>query len=122
MGIKEMMMKKFLNFKIVRNVPGQLVIRFDTNKNIESEFRKYETLVVRGGNLLDGIKDMQFDYSKNLIGVSYDIKKLEAKKVLAWVQIIIDTLIDNLKFIQNNWEYNSNEVIRKIEYELKKRI
>lgn len=122
MGIKEMMMKKFINFKIVRNIPGQLVIRFDTNKNIESEFRKYETLVVIGGNLLDGIKDMQFDYSKNLIGVSYDIKKLEAKRVLAWIQIIIDTLVDNLKFIQNNWQNNSDEVIRKIEYELKKRI
>lgn len=117
-----MMMKKFINFKIVRNIPGQLVIRFDTNKNIESEFRKYETLVVIGGNLLDGIKDMQFDYSKNLIGVSYDIKKLEAKRVLAWIQIIIDTLVDNLKFIQNNWQNNSDEVIRKIEYELKKRI
>jgi len=118
-GIKEMMIKRFLNFKILRNVPGQLLIGFDNNLNIESEFRKYESLLVRGGKLLDGINDLQFDYSRNLIGISYDIKKLQAKQVLTWVQIIIDTLVDNLTFIQNNWQKNLNGVIRKVEYELK---
>lgn len=119
MGIKEMMIKKFLNFKIVRNAPGQLVIRFDNNINIQSEFRQYESLVVRGAKLLDGINDLQFDYSKNLIGISYNIKKLEAKKVLTWIQIIIDTIVDNFSFIQNNWQRNLDVVINKIEYQLK---
>lgn len=114
-----MMIKRFLNFKILRNVPGQLLIGFDNNVNIESEFRKYESLLVRGGKLLDGINDFQFDYSRNLIGISYDIKKLQAKQVLTWVQVIIDTLVDNLTFIQNNWQKNLNGVIRKVEYELK---
>lgn len=119
MGIKEMMIKRFLKFKILRNVPGQLLIGFDNNVNIESEFRKYESLLVRGAKLLDGINDLQFDYSRNLIGISYDIKKLQVKKVLAWVQIIIDTLVENLTFIQNNWQKNLNGVISKVEYELK---
>lgn len=119
MGIKEMMIKRLLNFKIVRDAPGQLLIKFDSNANIQNEFKQYESLLVRGAKLLDGIKDLQFDYSRNLIGISYDIKKLNAKKVLAWVQIIIDTLVQNLTFIQNNWQRNLNVVISKIEYQLK---
>lgn len=118
MGIKEMMIKRFLTFKVVRNAPGQLVIKFDNNTNIQNEFKQYESLLVRGAKLLDGINELQFDYSRNLIGISYDIKKLEAKKVLAWVQIIIDTLVDNLSFIQNNWQNNLNLVISKVEGQL----
>lgn len=119
-GIKEMMIKRFLTFKIIRNIPGQLVIRFENSStNIQSEFKKYESLLVRGAKLLDGINELQFDYSRNLIGISYDIKKLEAKKVLSWVQIIIDTLVDNLSFIQNNWQGNLHGVVSKIEKELK---
>lgn len=120
MGIKEMMIKRFLTFKIIRNIPGQIVIRFDnSSSNIQSEFKKYENLLVKGAKLLDGINDLQFDYSRNLIGISYDIKKLEAVKVLTWVQVIIDTLVNNLTFIQNNWERNLNLVVSKIENELK---
>lgn len=118
MGIKEMMIKRLLNFKIVRDVPGQLLIKFDSNTNIQNEFKQYENLLVRGAKLLDGIKELQFDYSRNLIGISYDIKKLEAKKVLVWIQIIIDTLVENLSFIQNNWQRNLNVVVSKIEYQL----
>lgn len=119
MGIKEMMIKRLLNFKIVRDVPGQLLIKFDSNANIQNEFKQYESLLVRGAKLLDGIKELQFDYSRNLIGISYDIKKLNAKKVLVWVQIIIDTLVENFSFIQSNWQDNLNVVISKIEYQLK---
>lgn len=119
MGIKEMMIKRLLNFKIVRDTPGQLLIKFDSNANIQKEFKQYESLLVRGAKLLDGIKELQFDYSRNLIGISYDIKKLDAKKVLAWVQIIIDTLVENFSFIQNNWQRNLNVVVNKIEYQLK---
>lgn len=118
-GIKEMMIKRFLSFKIIRDAPGQLVIRFDNNTNIQSEGEQYESLLVKGAKLLDGINELQFDYSRNLIGISYDIKKLQAKKVLAWIQIIMDTLVDNLSFIQNNWEKNLNVVVSKIENQLK---
>lgn len=115
-----MMIKRFLSYKIIRNAPGQLVIKFDnSNANIQSEFQQYESLLIRGAKLLDGINDLQFDYSRNLIGISYDIKKLEAKTVLAWIQIIIDTLVDNLTFIQNNWQRNLEVVISKVEYQLK---
>lgn len=120
MGLKEMMIKRFLTYKIIRNAPGQLVIKFDnSNANIQSEFQQYENLLVRGAKLLNGINELQFDYSRNLIGISYDIKKLEAKVVIAWIQIIIDTLVDNLTFIQNNWQRNLDVVISKIEYQLK---
>ncbi|MGL5087649.1 MAG: hypothetical protein ACRC68_18360 [Clostridium sp.] len=119
MGLKEMMIKRFLTYKIIRNAPGQLVIKFDnSNENIQSEFQNYESLLVRGAKLLAGINELQFDYSRNLIGISYDIKKLEAKIVLAWIQIIIDTLVDNLTFIQNNWQRNLDVVISKVEYQL----
>lgn len=120
MGIKEMMIKRFLTFKIIRNIPGQIVIRFDnSNSNIQNEFKKYESLLVNGAKILEGINDLQFDYSRNLIGISYDIKKLDAKSVLTWVQVIIDTLVNNLTFIQNNWEGNLNVVVSKLEKELK---
>ncbi|MBU3106449.1 hypothetical protein [Clostridium gasigenes] len=119
MGIKEMMIKRFLRFKIIRDLPGQLVIRFDNNTNIQSEGEQYESLLVKGVKLLDGITDLQFDYSRNLIGISYDIKKLQTKKVLAWIQIIMDTLVDNFSFIKDNWERNSNVVVNKIESQLK---
>ncbi|MBB6716085.1 hypothetical protein [Clostridium gasigenes] len=119
MGIKEMMIKRFLRFKIIRDLPGQLVIRFDNNTNIQSEGEQYESLLVKGVKLLDGINDLQFDYSRNLIGISYDIKKLQTKKVLAWIQIIMDTLVDNFSFIKDNWERNSNVVVNKIESQLK---
>ncbi|MBB6621952.1 hypothetical protein H7E67_00775 [Clostridium gasigenes] len=119
MGIKEMMIKRFLRFKIIRDLPGQLVIRFDNNTNIQNEGEQYESLLVKGVKLLDGINDLQFDYSRNLIGISYDIKKLQTKKVLAWIQIIIDTLVDNFSFIKDNWERNSNVVVNKIESQLK---
>ena len=100
-------------------LPGQLVIRFDNNTNIQSEGEQYESLLVKGVKLLDGINDLQFDYSRNLIGISYDIKKLQTKKVLAWIQIIMDTLVDNFSFIKDNWERNSNVVVNKIESQLK---
>lgn len=119
MGIKEMLIKRFLTFKIIRDAPGQLVIRFDNNTNIQNEFKQYESLLVRGSKLLDGVNELQFDYSRNLIGVSYDIKKLETKKVVAWVQIIIDTIVDNLSFIQNNWKDNLDDVVNKMECDLK---
>ncbi|ATD55034.1 hypothetical protein [Clostridium chauvoei] len=121
LDLKGKFIKQFLKFKVVRNIPGEILLKFSDNIKIEDKFKKYDVFILKGAKLLEGIKNIDFDYSRNLIGVSYDIKKLDANKVIKWVNIIIDTICSNTSFIEENIDNNLDDITNKIESELNKK-
>lgn len=117
MGIKGLLIKKYLGMKVKANKCGHMTLKFSDKISVQDEFKNYDSLITRGAKLLEGVRDLSFNYIENTIDIVYS-KELEDKKVLRWAETIIETLINNIDYINDNWQNNIDDVINKIEKEL----
>lgn len=113
---RDILIKQFFNFQVVRNIPGEMLIKFPNY--IDCKFEKYNIILEEGIKLLKGIKSIQFDYSRNLIGINYNIKKMDSKILLYWIKIVIETLVDNSTFIEKNFNIDIDRIILKVKSDL----
>ena len=113
---RDILIKQFFNFQVVRNIPGEMLIKFPNY--IDCKFEKYNIILEEGIKLLKGIKSIQFDYSRNLIGINYNIKKMDSKILLYWIKIVIETLVDNSTFIEKNFNVDIDIIILKVKSDL----
>lgn len=113
---RDILIKQFFNFQVVRNIPGEMLIKFPNY--IDCKFEKYNIILEEGIKLLEGIKSIQFDYSRNLIGINYNIKKIDSKILLYWIKIVIETLVENSTFIEKNFNIDIDRIILKVKSDL----
>lgn len=113
---RDILIKQFFKFQVVRNIPGEMLIKFPNY--IDCKFEKYNIILEEGIKLLEGIKSIQFDYSRNLIGINYNIKKIDSKILLYWIKIVIETLVENSTFIEKNFNIDIDRIILKVKSDL----
>lgn len=121
-GLKKQLVKSFINLRVVSSVPGEIVIQSNAIAKIGEEFQGYDKQVESLALLLEGIQEVSVDYKANKIKIKYDTNKLTPKKILKWVEIIIDVAIDYLEVIQQYGETNLDYVIGILREELTKRL
>lgn len=120
-GLKKQLIKSFINIRIVSSTPGEIVLQTNALTKIGEEFKNYDKQVESLALVLDGIQEVVADYQTNRITIKYDSVKLTPKKVLKWVEIMIDVGIEYLEVIQKYGESNPDYVINTLENVLIKR-
>lgn len=121
-GLKKQLIKSFINPRVVSNKSGELIIQSNAMSKIEEGFKVYDQQAIELVKLLDGIQDVNIDYTLNQIQIKYDTNKLTPHKVMKWVEIIIDVALDYLEVIQDNWETDIMYVLDVLRNALSKRL
>ena len=81
MNIKNHIIKHFIKFKVVHSIPGRLRLKVNNASKIPQEAKEYDKYVVQGLKMLDGIKDVEFNYITGSVVITYDTKKTYEEKI-----------------------------------------
>ena len=72
--------------------------------------------------MLDGIKDVEFNYITGSVVITYDTKKTYEEKIVKWVNKVIDIVLGDFKLIEENGQDNLEFVIDTLEQKLNEAI
>lgn len=105
--IKNKIVKKLIEFKILRSIPGRMRLKSRAPEAIYSQAEEYDNYLKKAICLLDGIEDVEINYSIGTALIQYDIEKTYELKVLNWINKIIEVGIRNQEEIM---EYFSTDM------------
>ena len=118
MNIKNHIIKHFIKFKVVHSIPGRLRLKVNNASKIPQEAKEYDKYVVQGLKMLDGIKDVEFNYITGSVVITYDTKKTYEEKIVIWINKVIDIVLGDFKLIEENGQDNLEFVIDTLEQKL----
>ena len=122
MNIKNHIIKHFIKFKVVHSIPGRLRLKVNNASKIPQEAKEYDKYVVQGLKMLDGIKDLEFNYITGSVVITYDTKKTYEEKIVKWINKVIDIVLGDFKLIEENGQDNLEFVIDTLEQKLNEAI
>ena len=122
MNIKNHIIKHFIKFKVVHSIPGRLRLKVSNASKIPQEAKDYDKYVIQGLKMLDGIKDVEFNYITGSVVITYDTKKTYEEKIIKWINKVIDIVLENFKLIEENGQNNVEFVIDTLEQKLNEAI
>ena len=122
MNIKNHIIKHFIKFKVVHSIPGRLRLKVNNSSRITQEAKEYDKYVVQGLKMLDGIKDVEFNYITGSVVITYDTKKTYEEKIVKWINKVIDIVLGDFKLIEENGQDNLEFVIDTLEQKLNEAI
>ena len=122
MNIKNHIIKHFIKFKVVHSIPGRLRLKVNNASKIPQEAKEYDKYVAQGIKMLDGIKDVEFNYITGSVVITYDTKKTYEEKIVKWINKVIDIVLGDFKLIEENGQDNLEFVIDTLEQKLNEAI
>ena len=122
MNIKNHIIKHFIKFKVVHSIPGRLRLKVNNASKIPQEAKEYDKYVVQGLKMLDGIKDVEFNYITGSVVITYDTKKTYEEKIVKWINKVIDIDLRDFNLIEENGQDNLEFVIDTLEQKLNEAI
>lgn len=122
LGLKKQFIKSMINIRVVQNLQGALTLKISNLSKIADQYKGYETEVFELIRLLPGISDIKVDFARELATVYYDDTKLKPQQILKWLNVVIDTTIDQLDFISQHWESNKDYVVDTMKTLLQKKL
>ena len=122
MNIKNHIIKHFIKFKVVHSIPGRLRLKVNNASKIPQEEKEYDKYLVQGLKMLDGIKDLEFNYITGSVVITYDTKKTYEEKIVKWINKVIDIVLGDFKLIEENGQDNLEFVIDTLEQKLNEAI
>ena len=122
MFFKNQFIKNYLKIQVVGQAPGLLEIQISNLSKLDKEYQGLEDEVKELIKLLPGIEDLQTDFNTGRIKIYFDQNKLMARRVLGWINYIIDVAIAHFDFIKNNWEQSPELVKETLANKLKQSI
>ena len=122
MNIKNHIIKHFIKFKVVHSIPGRLRLKVNNAAKIPQEAKEYDKYVVQGLKMLDGIKDVEFNYITGSVVITYDTKKTYEEKIVKWINKVIDIVLGDFNLIEENGQDNLEFVIDTLEQKLNEAI
>ena len=122
MNIKNHIIKHFIKFKVVHSIPGRLRLKVNNASKIPQEAKEYDKYVVQGLKMLDGIKDLEFNYITGSVVITYGTKKKNKEKIVKWINKVIDIVLGDFKLIEENGQDNLEFVIDTLEQKLNEAI
>ena len=122
MNIKNHIIKHIIKFNVVHSIPGRLRLKVNNASKIPQEAKEYDKYVVQGLKMLDGIKDVEFNYITGSVVITYDTKKTYEEKIVKWINKVIDIVLGDFKLIEENGQDNLEFVIDTLEQKLNEAI
>lgn len=111
-GLKKQLIKSYINIKVVQNLPGALTLKISNLSKIGEQYKGYDAQVFELIKMLDGIGEIKVDFNSELATIYYDQAKLTPQQILKWLNVVIDTTIDQLDLISKYWETNMPYVVQ----------
>lgn len=107
LAVTKMVLKKFLEFKVTRSIPGRMRLKSKAPEMVYKQVEEYEDYLKRAILLLDGINDVEFNFHIGTALILYDTTKIYEAKILKWINKIIEIGVENQ---ENIMEYSSNNI------------
>lgn len=119
---KTFIIKQFVKVKVIESRSGYLTLKVPSSLHVEEEYRWYDEFVARGVKILEGVKDIKFNYDEGTIFIAYNVNIVNEEKVLKWINTVINVAITNLKLIEEHGENNLEYVISTLEEKLNREV
>lgn len=119
---KTYVVKHFAKVKVVHSIPGRLRLKVPTVVQVGEEFREYDKLVISAVKVLEGVEEISFNYVIGTILLTYDTKKVYEDKVLAWINKVVELIVENMDFVEKHAPNNLQYVIDTLEQKLKQEV
>lgn len=121
-NLKSYILKQATNVKVVKSNLGQVTLKADIIMKIIGDYKQYEGLIKKAIRVLHPIHIITFDYDNKVIIVNYNEHEIKENKVLEWIKIVINVLIDNYDLIKKYIETAQDDLVNVIEDLLKDRL
>lgn len=115
-------LKKFVEFKVLRSIPGRMRLKSKAPKMLYKEAEQYDQYLKNSMKLLDGIEEVRVNYSIGTVLIKYDISKTYESKILKWINKIIEVGLKNQEDIAQYWDRNFKYLEKILEQQLKEEV
>lgn len=122
LAVTKIVLKKLLEFKILRSIPGRMRLKSKAPENIYKNVEQYEDYLKSAILLLDGIDEVEFNFNIGTALILYNIEKTYEAKVLKWINKIIQVGIDNQETIEEYFNRDIEYLEMLIEQQLKEEV
>ena len=109
---QEGILRLYLKPTVESDLPGRLRIRFRKADLLPKEALPYLHYVYDVLTLLDGVTDATVNPRIGTILITYEKNQTDAKKILHWVDTVVDTGITLVK--EDTWQGASEETIARM--------
>lgn len=120
--ITKEVLKKLVKFKVSRSIPGRVRLKSTAPQNMFNQAEEYGEYLERAIYLLDGIEEVELNYTIGTALIKYDSDKTYESKVLKWVHKIIEIGLDNVDIIKQYSESNMDYVESVVEQQLREEV
>lgn len=103
-GLQKQFIKNYIHLSVAQNLPGRLTLTLNNLSKLDETYKQFDKYIIKWINRLEGVESTVVDYEGNSLIIHYDVKSVTAQKIFKWVNIILDTAIDNMAFIKKYWE------------------
>lgn len=115
-------LKKMVEFKVSRSIPGRMRLKSKAPENIYKEAENYDKYLKRAILLLDGIEKVEFNYQIGTALIQYDIEKTYESKILKWINKIIEVGLKNQDIVAEYSHIDIEYLEKTLEQQLKEEV
>ncbi|MGO1469157.1 MAG: HMA2 domain-containing protein [Tissierella sp.] len=120
--ITRKILKKMVEFKVSRSIPGRMRLKSKAPENIYKEAENYDRYLKRAILLLDGIEKVEFNYQIGTALIQYDIEKTYESKILKWINKIIEVGLKNQDIVAEYSHIDMEYLEKTLEQQLKEEV
>ena len=120
--IKQYLQKKIFKTEVVSDLPGRLRLKLVHYKTFPKEAIEYIAYIEEAILIFKGIESVQFNTAIGSILITYQPKETCKNDILKWIDIIIQTGINNAKLIEQYGQSDRIYLKKAIEEKLKNQL
>lgn len=113
LNFKVALLNFLFKFEVVSDLPGRMRLKVKNFKKIPKEAVEYQKYGVQAIKKLKGVRNVTFNFVIGTILIEYDNDILDSKKIVHWLNIIKNLLVQNIDLI-NSLEGKSEEEASRI--------
>lgn len=107
LSFKKMMLERLCGFRVMGSVPGKIRLKSNAPESVYEQVEPYDEELKSAILFLDGIEEAELDYEKGIIVIGYDVKIINERKVLKWIDKIVEIGLENKEAIS---KYSSTDM------------
>lgn len=107
--LKRCAIKMVSNIKVIESKRGKVSLKNDLILKGLAGNKQYEEIIKKSIMIMKEINKVDFLYEKLSLVISYDWTRTSEKKVVSWIKLIIEILLDNYEEVKNFIENNNKE-------------
>ncbi|OON95468.1 MAG: hypothetical protein ATN36_08200 [Epulopiscium sp. Nele67-Bin005] len=119
MGLKQQFIKNYINLKIIYQEDGLMQLHTARLQQLSTDWQFYEDEIVPLFHILQGVNHVKVDYLQGTITIKYNSAQLSTSQVAKWVELFLNTLIENMEDIKEYWESDPDKLRNLITAKLK---